>query len=280
MKRYFRYSVIRFRPYAELGEFANIGVIVLDIYGNEIDFRLAPKRFSRLRHFFDDSGYRSYYGAIDLLRLELGRVSAYLPDLKEWNAADAFNSLVRTRESSILFSEPRTLTSDETLKSIVDRLYSRFIKREAPLEDPEVALTRDIRRALHHNGLRQFKNVKIDDDLVPVSFPLGYRGRDLFAIKPLAFDQKSPMSIVDYGAHWTKRLSYLLDKQKIYPNNVLLALSPPPSSSERSSRDAYAIAKAELEELPLEVVQGQSDGVINPVVLEFARNASQRHFWN
>lgn len=44
---------MRFRPYAETGEFANIGVIVFDIENDEADFRLANRRFARIGHFFD-----------------------------------------------------------------------------------------------------------------------------------------------------------------------------------------------------------------------------------
>lgn len=279
MKNYFRYSIVRFRPYAEIGEFANIGIVVLDTFDQIIDFKLAPKRFSRLRHFFDESGYRSYFGAIDLLRVELARISGYLPDLERWDGESAFQDITRNRESSIVFSEPRVTSSELPLKVLVDKLYSRFVKREFSAEDPEIELTRDIRRTLHRNGVHNFKTIKVDDDLVPVTFPLAYQARSLFAIKPLAFDQKSPLSIVDYGAHWNKRLRYLLDRHKIGPHNVLLAITRPSNTTERAVRDAFNLATEELEQLPLHMVDGEVSGVVNPAIVEFARNVTAQPPW-
>lgn len=270
MKTLYRYAIIRFRPFAETEEFANIGVIALDLTHRRIDYRIAPKRFARVRHFFDDKGYAAYAGAIDLLRLELGRVSEFLPSFGDWDAEATFQDIVAHRESSIRFSEPRIAQADLNLTAFVEGLYARFVRRDFSTDTPEVELTREIRHALRRQHLGFFKPVKIDDELMSISFPLAHRGDRLRAIRPLAFAQKSPMAMVDYAAHWRKRLDYLLARQRITPHDILIATQGPPSDAEPAAHHAYQLASEELRELPFEVVPGEVSGGVNDAIIAFA----------
>ncbi len=280
MSGIFRYSIVRFRPFAETGEFANIGVVVIDPNG-AIAFELAPKRFSRIKHFFDAATHEAYAAAIDFLRLELARVSEFLPTIR--HSGDAiFHEITRERESSIIFSKPRVMEASVPLQAVVERLFGRYIKRDfATPEAPETVLAKDIRLQLHKNGLTHFKTIRIEDEVVPIQFPLAYRGEFLRAIKPLAFAQKNPLGVFDYGAHWRQRLTYLLDRKKIRDADLLIAIEGPRNDADEHMQHAFEVARGELNQLPFEIIEAEQYGLINPRIIDFAREVSpERHLVN
>lgn len=184
-----------------------------------------------------------------------------------------FSSITERRESSIIFSESRVVQGTG-LQPTLDRIFNRLIKRDfATADTAEVVLTRDIRHALHKIGIKQFKSVRLDDNVVPVVFPLAFRGRELRAIKPLAFSQKNPLSVFDYGAHWKRRLEYLLERRKVEEGNVLLAIEPPRDDSDQRMSEAYQTALSELRELPFPVEIGETSRGVNPTIIDFARES-------
>ncbi|HJO65170.1 MAG TPA: DUF3037 domain-containing protein [Sphingomonas sanguinis] len=128
MKTLYRYAIIRFCPFAETEEFANIGVIALDLSHGQIDYRIAAKDFPRIERFFGSVGYVAYQGAIDLLRLELGRISEYMLGYAARNGESAFQTIIAPRESTIRFSEPRIAQADMPLLLFIEGLYTRFVR--------------------------------------------------------------------------------------------------------------------------------------------------------
>lgn len=269
----FKYSVIRFRPFAETEEFANIGVIVTRVIDGKIGFKLAPRRFTRIRQFFDQVAYDAYDDVISYLQIELGRAAEYLPKFSTMHGSEIFNDVTRRRESSILFSNPRVTEHDIELDDLIDKFYDRFVKRENVTYSREEFLVRDIRRELRRAGINYFKSVKLNDDVVPVSFPLAYQAAELRAIKPLAFSQKSPMSVLDHGAHWRRRLGLLLDRRRISPGNVLLAVEPPPAGADISTMEAFDVARKDLSALPFKVIDVRDGNYVNHDVISFARHS-------
>lgn len=54
MKKYAcQYKIVRFTPYVETEEFANVGVVLYCPATGVLDYKLAPKRFGRVTSFFD-----------------------------------------------------------------------------------------------------------------------------------------------------------------------------------------------------------------------------------
>jgi hypothetical protein len=270
VKNVFKYSIIRFRPFAETEEFANIGVVAIDGASGQIDFQLAPKRFTRVRQFFEEKAYAAYAHAIDLLNIELPRATEYLTAFHGTDAVKIFSEIIRPRESSIVFSTSRVVQSDLGLEALVRSLFGRFVKRELTNDNAEHLLTKDIRQALHRIGMKHFRTVRIEDDVIPVTFPLAYRDTELRAIKPLSFSQRSPMNVVDYGAHWRKRLSYLLERGRVEQGNILIAVDGPEYDADNSMHEAYKLAMGELQQLPFPIVRGEEAGTVNQEVIDFA----------
>lgn len=274
MSHIYRYSIIRFRPSADTGEFANIGIVVLDLDAQRIAYKLAPKRFTRINGFFDKEAYKAYQAITANLHDELGRFAGLIATGWDLAATEIFAELIAPRESSILFSAPRIMQADDWVEDVTTRLFDRLVKREQTTPThPEQQLTQGIRNALHRNGLRQFKNLAVDDDVIPVRFPLGIQRSTIRAIQPLAFSQKTPMAVFDHGAQWRQRLAYLLDKGKILPHHILMAIEAPDADGDPAIQDAYHATRADLAKLPLPIVEATPDGTINPAVIAFARQA-------
>jgi hypothetical protein len=273
MSAIYQYSIIRFLPYADLGEFANIGIVALDSENRILQFRLARARFRRLREFFGEDAYRAYGSAIEHLRLELASVATGDGFWTNWEPVKAFAHLTRRHESSIVFSEVRTLLSKDHIGDVVDALFTRLIERQRQ-EGHDLDLIKDIRHELVANGIKGFRAIRVADDVVPVTFPLAHRNGTLNAIQPMVFTQKTPLAVFDHGAMWKRRLSYLLNQGKIEDNSILLAIDPPVIDASRALQSAYAEAMNEIRSLPFEAVTAEVSGRINHRIIEFAEAAA------
>lgn len=256
-------------PFADVGEFANIGIVALDSRNEVLQFRLARARFRRLREFFGEDAYRAYGAAIEHLRLELDSLTTGDGFWANWHPDKAFFHLTRRHESSIIFSEVRSLLSKDRIDDVVDALFTRLIERQRQ-EAHDLGLIKDIRHELVANGIKGFRAIRVADDVVPVTFPLAHRNGTLNAIQPLVFTQKTPLAVFDHGAMWKRRLSYLLDREKISEKSVILAIDPPSEGAGKPLQSAYNEAMNEIESLPFEAVTAEIDGRINQRILEFA----------
>lgn len=265
----YQYSIIRFLPFADLGEFANIGIVALDSQNKALQFRLARPKFRRLREFFGEDAYRAYGSAIEHLRLELASLTAGDGFWASWEPERAFSHLTRRHESSIIFSEVRTLLSKDRIGDVVDTLFTRLIERQRQ-EGHDLDLIKDIRHELVANGIKGFRAIRVADEVVPVTFPLAHRNDTLNAIQPMVFTQKTPLAVFDHGAMWRRRLAYLLDRGKISDKSVLLAVDPPAADAGRSLQSAYGEAMNEINSLPFEAVTAEVSGRINHRIIEFA----------
>lgn len=72
MMRAARYSIIRFLPYAETEEFANVGVVMFAPTARYFDFQLTNK-WRRLGAFFDTLDRRVFAEGVRAFREELVR---------------------------------------------------------------------------------------------------------------------------------------------------------------------------------------------------------------
>lgn len=272
MSAIYQYSIIRFLPFTDLGEFANIGIIALDNQNKILKFKLARARFRRLREFFGEDAYRAYGAAIEHLRLELSSITTADRFWANWEPEKAFHHLTRSHESSIVFSDVRTMLSKDHISDVVDTLFTRLIERQRQ-EAHDLDLIKDIRHELVVNGIRGFRAIRVADDVVPVTFPLAHRNGTLNAIQPMVFTQKTPLAVFDHGAMWKRRLAYLLNQRKIENKSVLLVIDPPASDASSSLQSAYAEAMKEIKLLPFEAVTAEVGGQINHKIVEFAEAA-------
>ncbi len=123
-----KYSIIRFQPYADNGEFANIGIVLYVPTSQRLVYKiLHPNQHKRITDFFKPMKKDFFYNIIQIVQAELERIK----NLLERSApihVDLYNELIRPREDIIRYSENRVIVSTDTQKT-VDKLFERYVHR-------------------------------------------------------------------------------------------------------------------------------------------------------
>ncbi len=227
------YAVIRFMPFAETREFANIGIVVIAPKLGLYDFKLAPKTFNRVTKFFDDLDGVVYKHAIEGFEEELKRIRNYLVHnhVQGKRLVDYFKEITRARESVLHFGEVGTMLTDN-INVAVDKLYERLIGRNftESKEYKEQQMIRVLKSQLTAklpSGIRYTKqNLKADMYEIPV--PLATRVNDSYRIiRPLAFEQKNVLLAMEHGEAWVNRLKKLINFDVVQADKALVAFEKP-----------------------------------------------------
>jgi hypothetical protein len=263
-----RYSVVRFRPFVETGEFANAGIVALEEPLGLFAFKLTSRRVRRINQFFHDIDDRLFPTAIDMLKQELG----WIRDAAvKTGGREAFEFLTKQRESAIVFSEPRARAFEGTLDDEVDALFDRYVNRKFATEEyPEAQLTREIKSRLRQSHVYGYQQYQIHDEIVSVTFDLASKINGLRVIRPLAFNHKSTVAIVDHGARWSQRFQLLLERGRLVRQNVLVPVSQEVDLAEPHAAEAKEIATGKLRDLGINVVDTEDFDAI----VAFARPGS------
>ena len=141
-----RYSIIRFTPHVETGEFANIGIILAAPRAGFLDYRLETRRHARVTSFFDTLEPEFFRKAVTALTRELDRVRKMLPVTNNTQSrmdlgsaepsARLFAEVTREREGLINFSDSRVVLSDDPQKTL-DKMFGHYVERNFGLRDIE-----------------------------------------------------------------------------------------------------------------------------------------------
>lgn len=132
-----QYAIVRFMPFVETGEFANVGIIMMSAKARFFGFKLLTKRHARVTDFFDDLDARVFKGAMADINDELERVRQLLMahgfDRRHTThdiefAKGLFAEVIRPREVMLRFSEPRTVLVTDSAKAL-DELYAHYVER-------------------------------------------------------------------------------------------------------------------------------------------------------
>lgn len=271
MKRFAcRYAIIRFLPYPETGEFANIGIVLCCPSTGFFGFKLQDRRYARITAFFEHLHGRTYLRAAAIIRQELARIEAIItahahatPDF----VRQAFEALIHPREAMIRFSEPRALLAEDPADAIV-QLFGRYVERDFARKEPhEREMERRIADLLRALPLAApFRAEEVGNDEVRAHFPLvqSEDGRAVKVIKPLYLAQDEPNKIYDHGDRWIAKLRRLRRAQ-LLPEQILMPLHAPASDDTKRFR-AYETVRADLEQGGARVADLHDDASI----VEFA----------
>jgi hypothetical protein len=141
-----RYAVVQFLPYAETGEFANVGIALLCPETAYFGFRLQnTRRTKRITQFFDRLDRTVFSRAMALFQEELQRVEQYLRDeifpARNADAArQAFIALTHPREAIIRFAPVRAVMTAAPEQELA-ALFNRYVEHDfATLEHREDVL--------------------------------------------------------------------------------------------------------------------------------------------
>ena len=263
------YSIIRFMPHVETGEFANIGVILVAPEAGFLDFCIETKRHARVTNFFDTIAPEFYRNVVATLVEELGRVKkllayrdhrqAILNFGRTEPALSYFVEATRMREGILNFSEPRVLLAEDP-KAALRELFGHYVERnfvaqryrETVLEDEMKAWLQTLR------SHRKYVRRQFDDGLYRASFPfveVDAGGEPLKILKPFFLGQRDPTAIIDHGVKWKTSVERLR-RARVLPERVLFAVEGP-REGDNSQLAAFketldSLSRADIDVLPFD----------------------------
>lgn len=268
-----RYSIVRFLPYAETDEFANVGVVMFAPATGRFDFRLSNK-WRRLGAFFERLERRVFAEGVRAFSDELLRTKLLIDELLDGgtlghaSAARVFDDLVRPREALFRFSSVRAVMTDAPEAKLA-ALFEHYVEHAfATPEYHEALVEQAVRGALRREGLGQrFRKAKLGVGALQFGVPfaaLDEGGHVCRVIKPMHLAHEDPLHILDHGNQWLGRLRHL-DRVHAMPAALLLAVTEPPPDTERHA--AFEEVRRDLENAGALISAANDEASL----LEFAR---------
>lgn len=277
MKTACHYAIVRFMPFVETEEFANVGVVLFAPQARYFGFRLLGNRTSRITNFFEQMEVATYRAFMRDLREELERVSVAFKALgtdrrlssMNDNAAWAlWTELIKPRASLVRFGDGRLVLAGDPQAKLQD-LYGYYVERNfVTREYREQMLERNVRQVLKGADLaKRFQPARVGNDEYHVQFPfVQLKGDQPYkAIKALTLSQADPARIIDHGGQWVLRVTQLR-KRGLLPAHVLFAVDRDIQASGARARAREEVL-ADLRGLDVQVTGLGQDQQL----LEFAR---------
>lgn len=273
-----QYAIVRFAPFVETGEFANVGIVMMAPKQRYFGFELELKRFARITHFFNDIDAKLYKKALNNLKDELERVNdvfnAHEFDNRlKHNDADfahaLFHEVTRKREAIVRFGNVRTVLTDAPDKKLKE-LFAFYIERNfITRKYQEELLERNMRKFLIQiNVGDRFDKEKIGDDNYHATFPFvrHENNQRIKIIKPLHLGHNEPTKIYEHGAAWIYRINKL--KNKFFdPQQVLFTLAGPEAEQDKNRLDAYLDIQNELQRTGIRIADYDNKDEISQFAL-------------
>lgn len=229
-----QYAIIRFLPYAETGEFANVGIVLTCPETGFLDARLMPtKKTGRITGFFEQLDKKIYRDTLLYLDDELQRVRQMVCDAGGRDGGvlvkQVFAGLTRPREALLRFSETRVVLAEDPATTL-DKLFARFVERDfASKQYHDKLLERGVREVLVRANLREyFKPAEVGSESLHIQVPFVHMrdGQPTHAIKPLDLNKEDPNQVYEHGGHWLERVRRL-GKHELLPGAMLIAVNVP-----------------------------------------------------
>lgn len=233
------YAIVRFAPFAETGEFANVGIVMMAPEQRYFGFKLMGARHSRVTRFFDQLDAHVFRATMKAVREELERVAALLRQHgfdKRYKKNDVdfakrlFGEMIRPRETVITFSQAR-VTLVEDAGASLEELYGHYVERDfVTRQYQEGVLERGVQQWFWRAGIAgRFTRMDVGNEDYHAPFPFVEKQGAVVikAIKPLNLSQPQASKILDHGGQWLFRVN-ALKKRGLLPCKVLFAVGPPP----------------------------------------------------
>ena len=235
MKKYAcQYAIVRFLPYLETGEFANVGIVMLCPDAGIFEFKLL-NRVRRITAFFEELDAGIYRRALKDFKHELERICDWVNPKLEFGmdvdlARHLFAELTRPREAMIRFDDVRVVLTGDPVQHL-NELFGHYVERSFSTKAyQELLLEKNVRKVLVGAKLeKQYKAETIGDATTyHTKLPFVHRegGLAVKAIKPLHLAHDDPAQIYDHGWAWLGRVEKLR-ALKLLPEQVLFPVQGP-----------------------------------------------------
>lgn len=288
------FAAVGFRPYHELGEFVNVGIVAVEARSRFLAYRLvSPQKTRRITSCFPELDLTIYKNGLRRLENELSALAIetnlWADDAKQagknhpaqedlFVAAgemDLFRELTATQTSTFFYAAKGTRLTDDIDQCLED-LFRRYVEHWnlTPVDYEEKRLTRDLRKLLRTERLdRLYREAPwVGTDVYHVGVPLAFtpRGAELpeKAIKPLNLAQSTPTKVYTRGDEWISKVRRL-QRIKSLPERFLFVVKKP---EEEECLEAANEICENLEQLGVEVATFADQKEI----LDFARIEEQR----
>lgn len=265
MKKACQYALLRFRPFIETGEFANVGVVLMAADGSFFGFRLLEKSYAHITQFFHPLKKEIYLNGKNLFKEELERFANEMAkhcvsDLPL--ARQMFTGLVQARETMFHFSEMRVVLCEHPQHKL-DEFFSYYVERGfVTKEYQEQTLEKHIQDMLVRAELKSaYKKQKIEANGFTVTLPFVKKNEGLVerVIKPLYLAQDDATTLLNHGDDWTQKIKRL-QKRRALPAHILFPLAAP--LPESATYNDYLEIKTELEGLGVVTVAANDESAI------------------
>lgn len=275
-----QYAIVRFTPFIETGEFANVGIVMMAPNERYFGFKLLKtRRHGRITKFFEELEAKVFRAAMADLKEELERVHDVLKvhcfdrSLKLNDgigfAKNLFAEMIRPREAIVRFSEPRAVLAEDPTETL-NNLFAFYVERDfVTKEYRETVLEKGLHRLFVKKKVAEnFQNKRLGDDEFSVSFPFVelHNERTTKLIKPLNLAQTDSTKILEHGGKWEFRIREL-KKRRVFPEKALFAVEGPATNDRRDN--AYHEAVEMLQNTGVKVLPYANTDKI----LDFVLNA-------
>jgi len=229
-----QYAIVRFLPYLETGEFANVGIVMLCPDTGFFEFKLLT-RIRRITAFFEELDAGIYRRAATDFKLELKRIRQWL-EVRQDGAIDVelarhlFGELTRPREALMRFDGVRVVLAEDPVQQF-EELFGHYVARNfATKAYQEQLLEKDVRRVLTDAKLdKLFRPETLGNTAeYHAKFPFVHMENEqpVKVIKPLHLAHEDPVQIYDHGWAWLGKITKLQALKQL-PGEVLFAVQEP-----------------------------------------------------
>ncbi len=271
-----QYAIVRFMPYVETGEFANVGILLWVPKTRYLGFKLLRKKYARITQFFDELQRGVYLKTMENFEVELHRVQNMLKNhIDNFGNNDReygfhkglFQELIRPRETIIRFSEQRVVLAENPDQTLVE-LYDYYVGRNfVTKEYQEAILEKGVKKLLEQRNLAlRYTKCRIEDHLYGVTFPFVEQdeGNAIRVIKPLFLGQADSTAIIEHSGRWKLKVEQLR-RRHLLNGPVLFPVKGPEHTGTSDVRlEAFEEARVNLAGDGVEVVlYTEQDRIIN-----------------
>ena len=266
MKYACNYAIVKFLPFVETGEFANIGVVLFCPEAKFFDFKLMHRGRKRTA-FFDPLESKVFTNTKKDFQKTLNAFKELLIYEFSENLDQTrilFDELVRPREVLIRFDIPRTILTDNPIETL-EQLYSFYVGRDFVTPTyAEKALERRLNLFLTETNLKEkYRVAHISGGAFKAKFPFAYKdqaGKVIKAIKPLHLGHHDPSQAYQHGWTWVGKLKQL-DKHGVLPNEVLIAAERSDQDN-NSTREVFQEIRQNFTDIGVKFVDAADTGII------------------
>lgn len=253
-----RFAVVRFMPYVQTREFANIGIILTCPKTGFFDYKIEQK-YSRLSNFFQHFNGRVYRTATASFINELNRIKANLyaqhPQPEILRAT--LDHLARPREAIILTSEVG-ITTAVTEADELTRLFDYFVGHSFAKDAYEETMNKAIHAVIRDlQTVHPFFKEKLGNDEYHANLPFVQRGDNETVrkiIKPIYLGHDEASGIYQKSDSWLQKLKRLRNFGFIDSNTEILFPFEPPKRPNQAQSNAFSAVLADIKQSGIQPV--------------------------